>query len=282
MKTLVYIPAAARDRADGTAVSLNDPDGLMVGQIMEPRTRSWNTSLGYRSLTATRPARTVKVTALCRDKTRLDTAEARFDADMRAYTEEQATPGLLDVDGWRQNALVTGCEPDYVSPQLTRVELTIALLDGVWHKPVTQSFDRSTARYTSGKDYPHDYRYDYMPSRQVGVIDNDSALPSRAKITIYGPAATPTIIIGANRIIADVTIPSGGYLVIDGTGTPRTATLVAANGDKTNVFATLHRNQAAGEYAFATIPPGRNTVSWDESFGFDIEYWLERTGLPWT
>ena len=58
--------------------------------------------------------------------------------------------------------------------------------------------------------------------------------------------------------------------------------MVAANGDITNVFDKTHRDQASNEYAFATLPPGLQQVSWDESFGFDVEYWLEQTGLPWT
>ena len=266
----------------GTSIDLNDPDGLLVGQITELRTRIWDADLSYRSLTATRPARSAKITAICRSKTVLDAADRLFDADLRAYLDEQAPPGLLDVDGWRQNALVVKTEPDYVSPQLTRVELTVILLDGVWHKPAAGSWHRNTARYSDGKGYPHDYPYDYTPTRAVGTLTNMSALPSRAKITVYGPATTPTITIGDNKIVADVTVASGGYLVIDGTGTPRTATLVAANGDRQNVFANLRRDQPAGEYAFAAIPPGDSIVSWDESFGFDVEWWEERTGLPWT
>ncbi|RSX56777.1 hypothetical protein [Bifidobacterium samirii] len=276
MKTFIYASPS------GAVLDLNDPDGLLVGQITELRTRIWDTTLSYRSLNATRPARTAKITAISRSKTALDTADRIFDADLRAYLEDQAPPALLDVDGWRQNALVMQTEPDYVSPQLTRVELTVALLDGVWHKPATSSWYRNTARYSDGKGYPYGYEYDYMPTRAVGTLTNASALPSRAKITVYGPAATPTITIGDNKIVADVTVPSGGYLVIDGTGTPRTATLVAANGDRQNAFAKLHRDQTAGEYAFAAIPPGDSLVSWDESFGFDLEWWEERTGLPWT
>lgn len=212
----------------------------------------------------------------------LEKAEELFDADMYAYLNDAAKPGVITVDGWSQTCLVVGHEPDYTSPLLVRGDFTVALLDGVWHKPVRQSFSRSTARYNRGKDYPYDYRYDYAPTRNVSSIDNQSALPSRMRLTIYGPVSTPSIIIGGNKVIADVSVPSGGYLIIDGTGSPRTAVMVAANGDITNVFDKTHRDQASNEYAFATLPPGLQQVSWDESFGFDVEYWLEQTGLPWT
>ncbi|PLS23776.1 hypothetical protein BLI708_00395 [Bifidobacterium imperatoris] len=276
MKTFTYTSST------GSTVNLYEPVGLLVGQIMELRTRQWDWTLGYRSLTANRPARTVKFTALCRSQSMLEAAERLFDADVRAYVEEQVKPGMLEVDGWRQTALIVKAEPDYVSPQLTRVEFTAALFDGVWHKPVTRQFSRNTARYTSGKGYSYDYRYDYVPTRASAVLSNDSALPSRVKYIIYGAATSPAITIGGNKVIADVSIPSGGYLIIDGTGSPRTAVLTAANGDQTNVFDKLRRDQANNEYAFATLQPGVSQVSWDESFSFDIEYWMERTGLPWT
>ena len=101
-------------------------------------------------------------------------------------------------------------------------------------------------------------------------------------LTYLSVIAMGWLIIGGNKVIADVSVPSGGYLIIDGTGSPRTAVMVAANGDITNVFDKTHRDQASNEYAFATLPPGLQQVSWDESFGFDVEYWLEQTGLPWT
>ena len=277
MHTLTYTSNRA-----GTVIDLADPEGIMCGQITELRTRTWEFELGYRSLQATRPAKTVKVTGLVYGIPALEKAEELFDADMYAYLNDAAKPGVITVDGWSQTCLVVGHEPDYTSPLLVRGDFTVALLDGVWHKPVRQSFSRSTARYSRGKDYPYDYRYDYAPTRNVSSIDNQSALPSRMRLTIYGPVSTPSIIIGGNKVIADVSVPSGGYLIIDGTGSPRTAVMVAANGDITNVFDKTHRDQASNEYAFATLPPGLQQVSWDESFGFDVEYWLEQTGLPWT
>ncbi|MBW3088833.1 hypothetical protein KIH77_08875 [Bifidobacterium sp. 82T24] len=269
---------------DGSAVlDLNDPDGVLIGQIRELRTREWDVDLGHRSLEATRSAREVKATGVIRgDKTPLETVDRVFEADLYRYVELKGDAGVLEVDGWRQPCLCVKTEPDYVSPQLTRVEFTFALLDGFWHKPVRQSFSRSTARYNGGKGYRYDYRYDYLPSRNRSILHNDSALPSRAKIIVYGAASTPNISIGGNKVIADVTVPSGGYLVIDGTAMPRTAELVAANGDRTNVYGKLHRDQSAGEYAFEPIPTGDVQIGWDESFGFDIEWWLEQTGLPWT
>ena len=57
MHTLTYTSNRA-----GTVIDLADPEGIMCGQILELRTRTWEFELGYRSLQATRPAKTVKVT----------------------------------------------------------------------------------------------------------------------------------------------------------------------------------------------------------------------------
>ncbi|AUD99237.1 hypothetical protein [Bifidobacterium breve] len=149
MHTLTYTSNRA-----GTVIDLADPEGIMCGQILELRTRTWEFELGYRSLHATRPAKTVKVTGLVYGIPALEKAEELFDADMYAYLNDAAKPGVITVDGWSQTCLVVGHEPDYTSPLLVRGDFTVALLDGVWHKPVRQSFSRSTARYNRGKDYP--------------------------------------------------------------------------------------------------------------------------------
>lgn len=52
MHTLTYTSNRA-----GTVIDLADPEGIMCGQILELRTRTWEFELGYRSLQATRPRR---------------------------------------------------------------------------------------------------------------------------------------------------------------------------------------------------------------------------------
>lgn len=79
MHTLTYTSNRA-----GTVIDLADPEGIMCGQILELRTRTWEFELGYRSLRATRPAKTVKVTGLVYGIPALEKAEELFDADMYA------------------------------------------------------------------------------------------------------------------------------------------------------------------------------------------------------
>lgn len=111
MHTLTYTSNRA-----GTVIDLADPEGIMCGQILELRTRTWEFELGYRSLHATRPAKTVKVTGLVYGIPALEKAEELFDADMCAYLNDAAKPGVITVDGWSQTCLVVGHEPDYTSP----------------------------------------------------------------------------------------------------------------------------------------------------------------------
>lgn len=271
--SLTYITAS------GNPVNLNSATAW-IPAITELRTDEWEYTLARRSLSdVTRTARERKARITCTMPENLDTMRRAFDTDM-----ESGTPGTIVVDGeWRCRAFVTAMEAtgDTPSPKLVQMDLTFTLLDGWWHRTATKSFSRTISLPGQGLNYPHDYPHDYAGSTIEAHIDNDSPLPSPAKIIIYGHAVSPTITLGDTRIGIDVTIPSGGHLIIDGTGSPKTATLVTANGDRRNVFAQTRRDQTAGENAFAPIPPGHTTISWDQSFGFDIEWQILEGTPPW-
>ena len=114
------------------------------------------------------------------------------------------------------------------------------------------------------------------------TVTNPMGAAMPFQLVIFGPCTNPAITIGGNRYELAMTIPVGARVTIDSQTGHKTITMTDINGDTTNVFDKTHRDQASNEYAFATLPPGLQQVSWDESFGFDVEYWLEQTGLPWT
>lgn len=130
-------------------------------------------------------------------------------------------------------------------------------------------------------NYPHDYEYDYVESSSTNTVETSVLTPSNINIIIYGPATNPAITIGGNVYQVNTTVPSGGYLTID--GREKTIVLTLANGTTQNAFAYGLRGTGAGggSYIFEPIKSGLQSVSWDGSFGFDLGWYEEEGEPPW-
>ena len=72
--------------------------------------------------------------------------------------------------------------------------------------------------------------------------------------------------------------------MVDPLATPRSVTLVAADGSTTDVFAKARRGNGSGsgEYIFQPASPGVHEVEWDRSFGFDLTWYEEEGEPPWS
>lgn len=272
MKSLTYTSAR------GEVVNLTS-DVLWVGRIDGFRSRSYGYDLGYRRLgVVTQPAREVQVTALSLSTKPLDEARSVFEADMLART-----PGTLTINNeWSQHAVVTASDPSYVNVNVSEIKLTFALMDGAWTRGHTTAYNPHVLTADGDLDYPHDYPHDYTPTALAEKLIVPGRLPAAVRLTIYGPATNPYIVIGENKYqINSVTVPSGGYLIVDGKS--KTIEMTAANGDKTNMFAAGERGTGAGSgaYIFEPVPAGLNTVSWPNSFGFDVTVFEQSGEVPW-
>ena len=104
------------------------------------------------------------------------------------------------------------------------------------------------------------------------------------RFIIYGPAVNPAIRIGGNWYKAEVTVPEGGYLVVDPLAVPRSVTLVNMDGSTLDVFAKASRGGGlgSGEYIFQPASPGTHEVDWSGSFGFDLTWYEEEGEPPWS
>lgn len=274
VRSLVY------ESPTGGSVDLYSED-LWVGSPVDLRSRQYSYSLGFRRLSGVvRPAREVKLTALCRDPALLDAARGVFDADVTANL-----PGMLVVNGeWSQRCLFVRSETDMGNPVVQRVEFTVVLLDGAWSRPMSASYVPSVVLAGSGLDLPHDLPYDLTPLSLSADLRVESPIPVPVRLIIYGPATSPYVIIGGNRYEFDVTIPSGGYLTADGREGRKTITLTTGTGVVTNEFASGVRGggEGSGEYCFEKLSGGLLPVSWSNSFGFDVTYWMQESELPWS
>mgnify|MGYP000364563077 FL=1 len=266
----------------GAAEVCLDCRSALAGTAEGVRGREWGYSIGYRSIAAaTRAARECSMSVTFLDLSVADELRRLADRDVA-----MATPGTLAIDGWSQRAYITAADPSSISRAHMAAKLTVVLLDDVWRKGHTVAFDQLTATSGDGEflDLPYDLPYDLgVPStRRYVDVGEWGAAPLR--FVVYGPCVNPAVRIDGNWYRVDVTVPDGGYLVVDPLATPRSVTLVAADGSTTDVFAKARRGNGSGsgEYIFQPASPGVHEVEWDRSFGFDLTWYEEEGEPPWS
>lgn len=264
----------------GDAYRLND--GIYVGRPSDIFSREWSYSVGYASVSSvTRKARTAKLKAFFADVAKADAFRRACDRDV-----SRGVAGTLSVDGWSQRCMVMESAADKVSDSFFTAELTVVLLDGVWRKGHTVAFEQLTATSGDGEflDLPYDLPYDLgVPStRRYVDVGEWGAAPLR--FVVYGPCVNPAVRIDGNWYRVDVTVPDGGYLVVDPLATPRSVTVVGPDGSVTDAFAKARRGDGlgGGEYIFQPASPGVHEVEWDRSFGFDLTWYEEEGEPPWS
>lgn len=266
--------------SNGERVELDGPLAY-VGTGLGIRGREWSYDLGRRNiLNQARAAREATLTADFVSLAAADSSRRVFDRDV-AF----GTPGELvaNASGYSQRAYVVAQEPTDRYHGWVRADMTVLLLDGVWRRLVTTRYGKGEAGSDYGKAYTYGYEYDYAPPSNARTLQVDAPAPCPLRIVVYGYAVSPAITIGGNTYQFDITVPTGGYLVVDTRPDP-SVTLVDSSGRATDAFSSAHRGTGlgGGEYAFEPVQPGTQTVGWDNSFGFDLGVYLEEGDLPWT
>lgn len=259
-----------------------DCRSALAGTAAGIRGREWDYSIGYMSLSgAARAARECSLSVAFIELSSADALRRLADRDM-----SEGTPGRLEVDGWSQRAYVTKAEPSSISRSHVTMSLTVVLLDGVWRRGHTVSFEPLTASSGDGEflDLPYGLPYDLGVPSTRKYFDGSEWGSAPLKFTIYGPAVNPAIRIDGNWYKADLTVPEGGYLVVDPLASPRAVTLVNADGSTVDAFSKARRGNGlnSGEYIFQPASPGTHEVDWDRSFGFDLTWYEEEGEPPWS
>lgn len=276
MRRLSYISGT------GAAEVCLDCRSALAGTAEGIRGREWGYSIGYRSIAAaTRAARECSLAVTFLDLSAADELRRLADRDV-----SMSTPGTLAIDGWSQRAYITAADPSSISRAHMAADLTVVLLDGVWRKGHTVAFELLTATSGDGEflDLPYDLPHDLgVPStRRYVDIAGWGAAPLR--FTVYGPCVNPAIRIDGNWYRVDVTVPDGGYMVVDPLATPRSVTVVGPDGSVADAFPEARRGNGlgGGEYIFQPASPGTHEVEWDRSFGFDLTWYEEEGEPPWS
>ena len=128
-------------------------------------------------------------------------------------------------------------------------------------------------------DYEYDFLHDYKgKTAGEGRITNDTAVPCRMKIMVYGPAVNPKIWIGEHYYSVLCTLDEGDTLTIDQVN----ETVIRETGElghrkKINEF----NNRSKEESVFTPAPIGQSSVNWSGSFYFEITMYKERDEAKW-
>lgn len=186
--------------------------------------------------------------------------------------------GTIEHDGWRTRCLCTANNKSawWFDDRFLEAELSLILPDGVWFKEHTWQFMPEVVDTTSNwLDFPFDFAFDFAPNRPPRRIDLDAAAPCPWRITIYGAATNPAIIIGDNQYQVNTTVPPGGILVAD--SREWTIEVIDMFGSRVDVFDKRIRGaRGSSAYMWEPVAPGRSLVSWSETFGFDVTVYEER------
>lgn len=193
--------------------------------------------------------------------------------------------GCLRSGGWYTRCLCVAQNKDawWFDGRYFEVECSLLRPDPVWTLEQARDYtiDRGAQTETLGKDHPFDYPHDYTAQRIVKEFTLAGRDASACRITIYGPAKSPYVRIGGNRYKVDVDVPQGGLLIID--GRDKAVELFDIDGNKTDAYGARQRGaRGSGDYIFERISPGYNNVTWDNSFGFEIRAYIERSAPEWT
>lgn len=200
-----------------------------------------------------------------------------FEHDLRA-----GVPGTLRAGASEMRCYVVASEKDlwWFDGSIMRASLRVRADEPVWVRERTVDFpkDSGSARGAGYLDYPIAYPYDYKREDRASRASNPFPGDCRFRLTVFGPAENPYVIVGGNRYQVNASVPDGALLTVD--SREGTISLRSEDGSESSVFASGVR--AEGARIFAPMPGGESSLSWSGDFGFSITYIEERSEPAWT
>lgn len=196
------------------------------------------------------------------------------------------TAGRLYVGSQYLRCWISGSVKDRWVNDLPNIgnELTVKSDYPFWISEATFTFFPSEDEDTGNKlgiDYEYDYEYEYAGDNTLQYLVNDHYTDSGFRLTIYGPCITPAIRIGGHLYEIETTLYDGEYAVVDSSSKnsqDRAVYKVTQDGDTEDLFNSRNKDSDI----FMKIPTGRNTVTWNGTFGFDVTLYNERGAPKWT
>ena len=270
MSNLYYVTAST-----GETVKLED-SWVATDGALDIRGSNVDVDLGYRDIESwSRPAYSKTLDVVFTDKDKADELVEAIDADY-----ESKTPGTFYGGGWSQRGYLVTQDPKKISPSTLTLSVRCVFLDGVWRKPRLIHLFPNSGDMDGTKRYHYAYPYKYASEYGARIITVQTKRPVSFLMCIFGSVQNPSVRIGNNTYSVRVTVPSGGYLLLD--SRDASATLVTKDGIRTDVYRECVRGKGdgSGTYAWEKIPSGVSFARWDDTFGFDLTLFEERSAPP--
>lgn len=160
--------------------------------------------------------------------------------------------------------------------QLT-TSISVVGSTGNWIKETRHEFIYGESEDTTGRDYPHDYEYDYSAGAgNTNKLVNEHFAPCHFVMKISGYAFEPSITIADHIYKVNETVQANEILTID--SRKKTITLTKNNGVQVNLFGKREKSS----YIFEKIPSGELQIYWNGEFNFEVTLYEERGEPKWT
>lgn len=194
---------------------------------------------------------------------------------------------LTDENGWTAQCICNGISVKEYAEDMFSLNMSMLFPDGCWRKSTTIHLraNSGTIIQSDGKDYPHDYGFDYQADSRSTVIEVSGAYGALLGIKFFGPCSNPYVSIGGNRYGVNADAETYGRIVVDPLGRKKIGGSVYSvdrYGNVTNLYSSRLRGyEGSGTYIFQRLSPGSHTVSWNQSTSIDLELIEERGTPPW-
>lgn len=134
--------------------------------------------------------------------------------------------------------------------------------------------DYEYIKFTGYKGY--DYAFDYQSdTHSYANINNSTTTGSEFVLTIYGAAESPMVQIGDTVVHVNISVPAGAKLVVDSAA--KTVLMTLADNTEVNAFS----GRDPDYYIFQRIAGGRNSVTWNGAFKWELQLVEERSEPLW-
>ena len=161
-------------------------------------------------------------------------------------------------------------------------EITIYCPSPFWIEEKTFSFypveEQAAYPYL---DFNTDFAFDfsYKP-RAVIPIETGHYAPSSFRMIMHGPCVNPSVTIGGNVYNVYVSVPAGGYLVIDSRPEAPLGWQVYMR-DAAGVQSNIFDNRNPNYQILKRIPGGTVNMEYSRTYGIDLTLYLERSEPSW-
>lgn len=191
------------------------------------------------------------------------------------------TPGKIVVDDFYLPCYITSKKIVTWHPGANRIRNTYTIVseNGRWMKDVYKVFGAASVyeAETTDKDYPIDYKMDYVPSGGINRLISDSFVPFDFEIVFHGPVINPVVVCGGNVYRVFTVLEEGETLTVNSLSKKIYKTKV--NGEVINEFSKRDRDH----YIFNKMPAtsGSTYVEHTEGTIVSIRSFTERSEPKW-